>query len=99
MATREQVAACFSSGNMPAASVALRAKYPAKEMIVCADADDAGRKAAEATGLKYLRSKFSDVGVDRFRRLSGNPDARPSDFNDYANVYSFEDLKKCLMKI
>ncbi|MDR1365762.1 MAG: toprim domain-containing protein [Holosporales bacterium] len=118
MATGEQTVVCFSSGNMAAVASALRRKYPAcdvftsatagaeaaREIIICADADEAGLKAAKATGVKYVYPKFDDGGIERFRSLAGSttsvqPDARPSDFNDYANVYGFEDLKKCLMKI
>ncbi|MDR1475000.1 MAG: toprim domain-containing protein [Holosporales bacterium] len=104
MATGEQTVVCFSSGNMAAVAYALRMKYPAKEIIICADNDETGLKAAKATGLKYMYPKFEDVGIDRFRRLTGfttsvQSDGRPTDFNDYGNIYGLEDLRKCLKKI
>ena len=43
------VAACFSAGNLQPAGLALRAKYPDARMVVCADRDEAGLKAAHAT--------------------------------------------------
>lgn len=43
------VAACFSAGNLQPAGLALRAKYPDARMVVCADRDEAGLKAAHTT--------------------------------------------------
>lgn len=42
-------AICFSAGNLQPAGVALRAKFPDVRMVVCADRDEAGLKAAHAT--------------------------------------------------
>lgn len=43
------VAACFSAGNLHPAGLALRAKYPDARMVVCADRDETGIKAAHTT--------------------------------------------------
>lgn len=43
------VAVCFSAGNLQPAGLALRARYPDARMVVCADRDEAGLKAAHAT--------------------------------------------------
>lgn len=48
-ATGHAVAACFSAGNLPPAGQALRAKFPRARMIVCADRDETGIKAAHTT--------------------------------------------------
>jgi phage/plasmid primase-like uncharacterized protein len=90
---------CFSSGNLSAIALALRGQYPTRKIVACADSDEAGIKAAKATGLDYIYPKFDAAGVERFRELTGKPDGRPTDFNDYMNVYGLEELKKCLAKI
>jgi putative DNA primase/helicase len=101
MATGEQTVVCFSARNIPAVASLLQGKYPAKELIVCADNDknEASLKAAKATGLKYIYPKFNEDGVERFRKLEGKPDGYPTDFNDYMNIYGLEELKECLRVI
>lgn len=49
VATDYAVAACFSANNLLPAGLALRAKFPDVRMVVCADRDEPGLKAAYAT--------------------------------------------------
>lgn len=49
-ATGHPVAICFSAGNLLPVAVALRKKHPTIIMVICGDADDAGRAAAQAAG-------------------------------------------------
>jgi putative DNA primase/helicase len=61
---------------MPAVASALRGKYPAKEIIICADNDEKG------AGLEHAKdaAKFSNATVvfPLFKDSSSNP----TDFND-----------------
>lgn len=45
-ATGHPCAVAFFAGNLRPVALALRSKYPAVQMVVCADADNAGRTAA-----------------------------------------------------
>lgn len=45
-ATGHPCAVAFFAGNLKPVSLALRAKYPAIQIVICADADNAGRTAA-----------------------------------------------------
>lgn len=49
VATGYAVAVCFSAGNLQPVGLALRAKFPDVRMVVCADRDATGIKAAYAT--------------------------------------------------
>ncbi len=80
--TDHPVAVCFSANNLQPVAVALRAKYPDARMVVCADRDSTGIKAAHATaaaigGTVVVPPKCSDkdTDVDGF------------DFNDLANAH------------
>ena len=46
-ATGYPVAVCFSAGNLKPVALTLHKKYPTTTMVICADADSAGRSAAK----------------------------------------------------
>lgn len=66
-ATGHPVAVCFSAGNLKPVAVALRKKYPTITMVVCADADDAGRSAAQeaakAVNGSWIAPDFSEKEI------------------------------------
>lgn len=68
-ATGRAVAACFSCGNMEAVARALRSKFPALRLIVCADDDF---QTPGNPGLTKARAAAKSVGgylaVPKFRR-------------------------------
>ncbi|MBW2185878.1 MAG: toprim domain-containing protein [Deltaproteobacteria bacterium] len=63
-ATGHPVAVCFSAGNLKPVALTLRKKYPTITMVICADADDAGRSAAKeaATAVNgtWIEPDFSE---------------------------------------
>ena len=63
-ATGHPVAVCFSAGNLKPVALVLRQKYPTITMVVCADADEAGRSAARsaATAINgtWIEPDFSE---------------------------------------
>ena len=63
-ATGHPVAIAFSAGNLRPVACALAAKYPRARIIICADADPVGRKAAQeaaaAVGGTWIEPDFSE---------------------------------------
>lgn len=63
IATDAPTAAAFSAGNLPAVAVAVRERWPAAQIVIAADADDAGRaaaaKAAAASGARVVVPVFA----------------------------------------
>jgi putative DNA primase/helicase len=106
-ATGERTVVCFSSGNMAAVASALRRKYPAKEIIICADADEAGLKTAkeagDAVGAYAIWPEFPSDTVAAHKssgdstdggRLTFSSEKAPNDFNDLHCICGLEAVRK-----
>ena len=83
--------AAMNCGNLPAVAVALRAKWPARELILAADNDQwtAGNpgltkatEAAKATGSKLAVPSFPDTA------------SKPTDFNDLARIEGRAEVRR-----
>ncbi len=92
--TGQAVAVAFDCGNLKPVAAALRAKYPALEIIICAD-DDHGTdgnpgltKATEAA-----RAVNGTLAIPAFPDNRGPKD---TDFNDMARVSGAAAVKACI---
>ena len=90
-ATGFAVVCALNCGNLLAVSKALREKYPAREIIICADNDQftdgnpgvtKATEAAKAINAKIATPQFSDAGKN------------PTDFNDMAAVAGLAEVKR-----
>lgn len=96
-ATGFSVYVCFNAGNIYEVSSFVTNKNPNSKIIIAGDNDkfnevNVGAKkstqAAEGLGIEVILPSFEEKYDDR----------RPTDFNDYANIYGKEALKKYLFK-
>jgi len=78
-ATENPVIICFDAGNLEAVAIAIKAKYPTANIIICADNDQfsdvntgiiKATQAANAIGAKIAIPQFTNL------------EKKPSDFND-----------------
>ena len=94
-ATGGGVAVAFNAGNLAPVAVALRAKYPALELIICADDDHATEgnpgmiKATEAA-----RAVGGRLAVPVF---TGDRGPKDTDFNDLACLEGIDAVKKIIL--
>lgn len=88
------VAVAFSAGNVPAVAAALRERWPAAEIIIAADADEAGRAAAAKAAAADPRVlvRVPDVGP---AALLG--DGAPSDWNDLHQLAGLDEVRRQLL--
>ena len=92
--TGDAVAVAFNAGNVPAVAVALRAKYPALQIIVAADDDNRTpgnpgmTKATEAAAAVGGLVAVPDFG-------GGRPD-KATDFNDLHQIAGADAVKRCI---
>lgn len=88
------VTCAFNAGNVPTVAAALRARYPAADIIVAADADAAGRTAADkavaAAPRVSVRMPVFAPGV----LLGGDV---PTDFNDVAQLEGLPAVRRQLL--
>ncbi len=94
-ATGYAVAIAFDAGNLEAVATAIRVKYPAVKIIICADHDqfkdsntgvDKATKAAAAIG--------AEVAIPEFTNL----ETMPTDFNDLHCLEGLEAVRKQLIQ-
>ncbi len=87
------VACAFSAGNIPAIAAALRELFPAADIIIAADADKAGRAAADeaaaAAGAIVRLPTFADPGA----QLGGKA---AKDWNDLASLEGLDAVRRQL---
>lgn len=93
-ATGHAVAVAFNAGNLEPVALALREKFPALKLIVCADDDS---ETAGNPGLSKATAAAKAVGaflaVPDFR--SDRP-AKASDFNDMAALHGLEAVRRAI---
>ncbi len=94
-ATGETVLAAFNAGNLEAVAVMARAKYPDREIIICADDD---RQTESNPGLtkgdEAARRIGGLVAVPKFADLDAG-----TDFNDLAAAEGLEVVKAQLAEV
>ena len=85
------VTCAINCGNFLAVSIALRKKFPAREIIVCADNDawtngnpglTKATEAAKTIGARLVAPQFQDTAT------------KPTDFNDLHNLEGLDTVKK-----
>ena len=90
-ATSFAVVCALNCGNLLAVSKALREKYPAREIIICADNDQftdgnpgvtKATEAAKAINAKIATPQFADTSK------------KPTDFNDMASLAGLTEVKR-----
>ena len=88
------VAVAFSAGNVPTVAAALRERWPAAEITIAADADEAGRAAATkaAAADPRLLVRLPDFGP---AAPLGN-DA-PNDWNDLQQLAGLDEARRQLL--
>lgn len=93
-ATGCAVAVAFDAGNLQPVALALRAKYPAAALVICADNDrqtegnpglSKAREAARAAGAALAWPEFAE-------------DEEGSDFNDLAAIHGAEPLRAAVAR-
>ena len=75
-ATKTNTIFALSSGNLPKVCEAIQAAFPKAELVVAADHDEAGIKAAKASGRPYATPKSKGMigmmySLKRARKRSG----------------------------
>ena len=92
-ATGFAAVAAMNCGNLPAVAAALRAKWPARELILAADSDQwtpgnpgltKATEAAKATGARLAVPSFPDAATN------------PTDFNDLARIEGRAEVRRQL---
>lgn len=93
-ATGDAVAVAFSAGNLLPVAMALRAKYPELELIICADDD---HKTEGNPGLTKAREAARAVGgLLAVPDFGGERPENATDFNDLAQHRDPEAVRACI---
>jgi putative DNA primase/helicase len=100
MATGYAAMAAGEAGNLEAVAVALREKYPATQIIICADDDWRTKVNGKPKNVGKLAAIKAALAVDGVLALpwfsrSARP-ARASDFNDMAKLHGLDEVKTCI---
>lgn len=93
-ATGYAVAVAFDAGNLEPVALALRAKYPDLELVLCADDDAATTGNPGIT--KAAAAARAVGGLLAVPRFGPNRPDGVSDFNDLAKLQGPEDVRACI---
>ncbi len=93
-ATRQAVAVAFDCGNLKPVATALRAKYPALKIIICADDDHATEGNPGLT--KATEAARAVGGLLAIPAFPDNRGSKDTDFNDLARLAGPEAVKACI---
>lgn len=90
-ATGHAVAVAFDAGNLKSVAEALRAKYPALRLIICADNDQWGEtNTGVIKGTEAARSVGGWLTIANIRDTTG----KPTDFNDLHQLEGIEETRR-----
>lgn len=92
--TGHAVAVAFNCGNLEPVARALRAKFPAARLVLCAD-DDRGTERSPGLAAATLAAKAIGGGV-AIPDFGPDRPADAKDFNDLARLRGAEAVRKCL---
>jgi putative DNA primase/helicase len=94
-ATGYAVAVAFDAGNLEAVATAIKAKYPAAEIIICADND---QFKDSNTGIEKARKAAASIGAAIAIPAFANLETKPTDFNDLHCLEGLEAVKNQLIE-
>jgi putative DNA primase/helicase len=85
-ATDLPVVVAFNAGNLLRVAKSIRAKFPKAPILLCADNDRWTKRPVENPGIHYATQAAQEIAgliaIPEFKNL----DAKPTDFNDLANL-------------
>lgn len=85
--------ATFSNGNMPAVAQAMRQKYPAAKLVLCADVDKATGTVPDKNAVDAARLVGGYLAIPAF---GANRPEGAKDFNDLHQLLGLEAVKACI---
>jgi putative DNA primase/helicase len=90
-ATGHAVAVAFDAGNLKPVAEALRLKYPALRLIICADNDQWGE-----TNTGVIKGTEAARAVDGWLTIANIRDtsSKPTDFNDLHKLEGLEEIRR-----
>jgi len=92
-ASGHAVAVAFNAGNLSAVANAMRQKFPAIEIIICADNDQWNEKnTGIEKAIEAALSTGSKVTIPKFKNTS----TKPTDFNDLHQLEGLEVVRQAL---
>lgn len=91
LATGYQVAVAFSAGNLGKVAELMRAKYPQRLIVICADDDHAKTRTGEKAAIQAAQAVGGMVAMPRFINPAGK-----TDFNDMHQEQSLEAVKQAV---